>query len=249
MNKLISADIPRVLRSKITIILVILTAFMAFASVMTASMEADEGMPVFPIASSNLVLFLSMLTPVFSGGLSIMLISGEFSSGVIRNKFIMGHKRRDVLLSWAVIYSVTTLLTYAVYVGTFFIAVKAAGIAVPSGNAGNIAVNLLILLLFVMKFQMFSLLMVCIYPDAKTAVICYLLNNATIVPMMLASLNNENSKAMKFLSRIFIFGYTNGSFTLFSKPDKPWLTAVLIAALSALYMVLADMYFRRKDLK
>ena len=91
--------------------------------------------------------------------------------------------------------------------------------------------------------------MVCIYPDAKTAVIVYILNNVTMVPLMLASMSDEKSKAVKFLSRIFIFGYTSGDFTLLDKPDKPWLTALLITALGVVYFILALVYFRRKDLK
>ena len=143
----------------------------------------------------------------------------------------------------------TTLLTFAVYIGAYFAALAAFGADLSSADAGNVALNLLTLLLFSMKFQMFSFLMVCIYPDAKTAVIVYILNNVTMVPLMLASMSDKKSKAVKFLSRIFIFGYTSGDFTLLDKPDKPWLTALLITALGVVYFILALVYFRRKDLK
>ena len=249
MTKLISADIPRVLRSKILYIILLLTVIMGVASVLVVFSETDEAKAVFPIASNNLVLFLSMLMPVFSGGLSIMLISGEFTSGVIRNKFIMGHSRRSVLMSWAAIYSATTLLTFIVYVGAFFLSLNIFGADLSGIRAGDVAVNLLILMLFVMKFQMFSFLMTVIYPDAKTAVICYILNNATIVPLMLASMSEKKSWLMKFLSRILILGYTNGDYTLMTKPDKPWLTALMIVALGAVYLILAEVHFRKKDLK
>ena len=178
-----------------------------------------------------------------------MLISGEFTSGVIRNKFIMGHSRRSVLMSWAAIYSATTLLTFIVYVGAFFLSLNIFGANLSGIRAGDVAVNLLILMLFVMKFQMFSFLMTVIYPEAKTAVICYILNNATIVPLMLASMSEKKSWLMKFLSRILLLGYTNGDYTLMTKPDKPWLTALMIVALGAVYLILADVHFRKKDLK
>ena len=249
MNKLIMADLPRILRSKLIVIVALLTVFMAAASVFVVFSETDDKALIFHIGSNNLIMFMSMMMPVFSGGISIMLIAAEFSSGIIRNKFIMGHKRTDILLSWGIIYTITTLITYVLYIGTFFIGLLAVDADFTGVDAGNVMTNLLIIMLFVLKFQMFSFLMVCIYPDAKTAVICYLLNNCTMVPLMLLSLSDENSKGIKFLSRIFIFGYTNNDFTLASAPDKPWLTALLIIALSAVYCILAAAYFKRKDLK
>ena len=249
MNKLISAEIPRVLRSKILYIVLILSAFMAVASILTAFAETSDTAAIFPIASSNMVMFLSIMMPIFSGGLSIMLIAAEFSSGVIRNKFIMGHSRRSILLSWCVIYSLTTLITYMIYTGVFFLTLLVIGADLAAVDVGNVIVNILILFLFVMKFQMFSFLMVCIYPDAKTAVISYLLNNLTMVPFMLLTLSNENSKVIQFLSRIFIFGYTIDSASLLREPDKPWLTVVCIIGLSAVYLILTDLHFRKKDLK
>ena len=249
MNKLIMADLPRILRSKLIVIVALLTVFMAAASIFTVFSETDDKALIFHIGSNNLIMFMSIMMPVFSGGISIMLIAAEFSSGIIRNKFIMGHKRTDILLSWGIIYTITTLITYVLYIGTFFIGLLAVDADFTGVDAGNVMTNLLIIMLFVLKFQMFSFLMVCIYPDAKTAVICYLLNNCTMVPLMLLSLSDENSKGIKFLSRIFIFGYTNNDFTLASAPDKPWLTALLIIALSAVYCILAAAYFKRKDLK
>ena len=249
MSKLIYADIPRVLKSKILYLILILTAFMGVASVATVLLESEDKAALFPVASNNFAMFMSVMMPVFSGGLSIMLIAAEFSGGIIRNKFIMGHSRTNILMAWSVIYTFFTILTFLLYVGVFFIALLAAGADFTGVDSGSVIINLLIVLLFSLKFQMFSFLMICIYPDAKTAVICYLLNNITLVPLMLASLSDENSKAMQFLSRIFIFGYTNGEYTLSTEPDKPWLTVLLIALLAAVYMVLAILYFNKKDLK
>ena len=249
MNKLISADFPRVIKSKLIWIVMFLTVFMAAASVFVVFSETDDKALIFYIGSNNLTLFMSMMMPIFSGGISIMLIAAEFSSGTIRNKFIMGHKRTDILLSWGITYTITTLITYVIYIGTFFIGLLAVGADFTGIDTGNVMTNLLIIMLFLLKFQMFSFLMVCIYPDAKTAVICYILNNCAIVPLVLLSLSDEKSKGVQFLSRIFILGYTNGDFTLASAPDKPWLTALLIIALSAVYCILTVVYFKKKDLK
>ena len=249
MSKLIFADIPRVLRSKIFYIVLFITAFMAAASVLVTFADTDNKQMVFLVSSNNLAMFISILMPVFSGGLSIMLISGEFSSGIIRNKFIMGHRRPAVLLSWTVIYSLTTVLTYIVYVGSYLITLKAVGTDLSEFDTGVIAVNFLLIFLFLMKFQMFSLLMVCIYPDAKMSVITYLLNNLTMVPLLMFSINNADNKAVKFLSRIFIYGYIGDGYSLITKPDKPWFSAVCILTLSVIYMVLAGLYFNKKDLK
>ena len=249
MSNLIFADLPRVLRSKILYVVLILTAFMGAASVFTVLLENDDKAMIFPVASNSIVMFISMMMPVFSGGLSIMLIAAEFSSGIIRNKFIMGHKRSHILLSWGIIYTLFTLLTYILYIGVFFIALTVAGVDFSGVDFGNVFMNLFIVLMFALKFQMFSFLLVCIYPDAKSAVIAYVLNNITIVPLMLLSMSDEKSRLIKFLSRIFIFGYTDGEFTLMSEPDKPWFTVLLITVLSVVYMVLALLYFNRKDRK
>ena len=248
MNKLMSADIPRIIRSKILYAALLLTVFLGAASVLVVFTETDDKAAIFPIASNNLVMFLSMMLPIFSGGFSIMLIAGEFSSGVIRNKFIMGHSRTSILFSWCALYSVTTAVTFLLYIGTFFLTLNVIGAEMPS-DMGTVFLNIGVIFLFAMKFQMFSLLMVCIYPDAKMAVICYLLNNITMVPLMLLSMYDEDSAAIKFLSRIFIFGYTTGDYTFLTKPDKPWLTAVCIVMLSVVYMILANACFKRKDLK
>lgn len=249
MNKLIMADLPRLLRSKLLWIVMLLTVFLAASSILTIFAETDDKTMIFHIGSNNLILFISMMMPIFSGGISILLIAAEFSSGVIRNKFIMGHKRTDILLSWGIIYTITTLLTYVLYIASFFIGLLIAGADFTGIDTGNVAANLLIIMLFMIKFQMFSFLMVCIYPDAKTAVICYILNNCTMIPLSLMLVADEKSKGVEFLSRIFIFGYTNGDFTLASAPDKPWLTALLIIMLSAVYGILTVVYFKKKDLK
>jgi len=250
MNKLISADLPKVLKSKMFYIVLVLTVIMASCSVLTTFVETDQSEIIFLTSSNNLILFTGMLMPVFTGGLSIMIIAGEFSSGIIRNKFIMGHSRKNILSAWTIIYSFTTLLTYIIYIGSFFITLGVTGVGLSSFDGGVIATNLLIVFCFWMKFQMFSLLMVCIYPDAKTAVICYILNNCTMVPLLLASMNDTESTVMKVLSRFFIYGYTaSDNFSLAYETDKPWLTMICTLGLGAVYWLLARCYFEKKDLK
>lgn len=250
MSKLIFADLPRVFKSRLLCILLILVAVMAAASVFTIYVEEEEKQALFMLASNNIILFVSMLMPIFAGGLSIILISAEFSSGVIRNKIIMGHSRKDILLSWTVIYSLITLLTYIVYMGTFFISLAVAGADFSTCDAGTVVTNILILFLFILKFQMFSMLMVCIYPDAKNAVIVYILNSMLNLPVMLLSMSENGVKVTKALSKVFLAAYSwADGFNLDTEPEKPWLTVVCILALSAVYLILADVYFTKKDLK
>ena len=250
MSKLIYADIPRVLRSKITLGSILITIFMAAASVLTAVLDAESKGLVFRISTNNLTLFIAMLMPIFSGGVSILIISTEFSSGIIRNKLIMGHSRRSILFAWTVIYSLLTLVTYIISVSAFFITLKLNGCTIPEGNTGTIITNLILIFCFVLKFQAFSLLMLCIYPDAKLAVICYMLNNMTMLLLVFASFSQNSKKIVKALSRIFIYAYTSSDdFSFLTKPDTPWLTALCTLSLSAVYMFLAARYFAKKDLK
>lgn len=247
MSKLIHAEIHRVLKSKLLYILLFISAFIGAASVFTVSLEADENSAVFLVTSGNLVMFMTMFQALFAGGISILLIASEFSSGVIRNKLIMGHKRRDILLSWTVIYTIVTILDFAVIIAAFFITLAASGADFSGVEAECVIGNILLLLLFMVKFQMFSLLMVCIYSDQKTAVIVYLLSNMTMLPIILLSYSG-NSGLTQFFSRFFLGGFVN-NFSLNEKTDKPWLTAFCLILLSLLYLYLANAYFKKKDLK
>ena len=240
MNKLISADLPRVLKSRMLLIVLILTVAMAVGSVFSAFVESNQSETVFLTSSCNLILFTGMMLPVFTGGLSAMIIAGEFSSGIIRNKFVMGHSRKNILCAWTLI----------VYVAAFFITLGVTGVDLSSFDGCVIATNLLLVFCFWLKFQMFSLLMICIYPDAKTAVIIYLLNTCTMVPIILASMSDTQSTAMKVLSRFFIHGYTAAEgFSLAYEYDKPWLTAVCAIGLGVVYWMRARYYYEKKDLK
>lgn len=249
MNKLVFADIPRVLRSKILYGILAFAAFTGIASVITALWEANDKTLLFSAASNSLVFFLSILLPVFSGGLSVLLIANEFSSGIIRNKLIMGHKRSQILFAWGFIYSLFTILTFILFSGVFFVTLLVVGTDFTGVDFGIVSINLLIILMFALKFQTLSFLMVCIYPDEKTAAITFLLNSLTIVPLMLVSLADKQSGIERFLSRIILFGYTSNDFTLTTAPNKPWLTILLIAVLSIVYMCLALILFKRKEIK
>lgn len=250
MSKLIFADIPRVFRSKILYLIFGLSAFLGFAMAFisyTGTEKPDELLTSLYYNSSNMI---SMLMPVLFGGVSIMLISKEFSSGIIRNKITMGHSRLNIVLSWAVIYSVTTLITFILFFSALWITAAAFGTDTSSLNAVNVIAELLVLLIFAIKFQLFSILMVCIYSDAKMAVICYLLNSLFIYPFMIFSMLDKYDFIIKAGSRINLCAWgINGSGLFLTEPDKPWLTILCSIGLGALYLVLANLYFSKKDLK
>ena len=82
----------------------------------------------------------------------------------------------------------------------------------------------------------------------KMAVICYLLSNASLIPIMLASVRGENNSTVRLLSRFFFVGFID-HFQLDVTVDQPWLTALCVAALGACYLFLALAYFKRKELK
>lgn len=248
MSKLLYADMPRVFKAKAFYLILLLAAVLGSVSVIMTYMDMDDESLLFMLSSNNLVLFLSMFIALFAGGLSMLLIAAEFSGGVIRNKFIMGHRRSSILFSWTLMYAFTTLLTFIVYFGSYFITLLAFGADMSRADAGAVVTNLFLIFLFMLKFQMFSMLMICIYPDAKTAVICYILSNMSTVPSILLSVGKGNEKITRVLSRFIFGGYVN-NFNLGAKTDKPWLTAICVVMLGMAYLLVANAYFKKKDLK
>ena len=115
MSKLIFADIPMVFKSKMLYIIFGLSAFLGFAIVLISYPETETPEELLALLYYNSSNFINMLMPILFGGVSIILISKEFSSGVIRNKVTMGHSRRNIILSWTVIYSLTTLITFILF--------------------------------------------------------------------------------------------------------------------------------------
>ena len=248
MRDLLRADWPRALRSRCYRWILLFALFLGAGCVLICTVETNDRRLLLAEASNNLVMFLSMFMAVLSGALSVIAIAVEFSSGVIRNKCIIGHRRSHILFAWVLIYSMTTVLSFLAFFSAFFLALLCSGAALSQASAGAIAGNLLLILLFMLKFQMFSLLAVCIYPDVKTAVICYLLSNASLIPIMLASVDGENDEAVGLLSRFFFVGFLN-DFQLDATTAQPWLTALCVLSLGAGYLLLALAYFQRKELK
>ena len=100
MSKLIFADIPMVFKSKMLYIIFGLSAFLGFSIVLISYPETETPEELLALLYYNSSNFINMLMPILFGGVSIILISKEFSSGVIRNKVTMGHSRRNIILSW-----------------------------------------------------------------------------------------------------------------------------------------------------
>ena len=250
MSKLIFADIPMVFKSKMLYIIFGLSAFLGFSIVLISYPETETPEKLLALLYYNSSNFINMLMPILFGGVSIILISKEFSSGVIRNKVTMGHSRRNIILSWTVIYSLTTLITFILFFSALWITAAAFGINTSSLNAENLITEHLIILIYAIKFQLFSIFMVCIYSDVKTTVICYLLNNLFILPFMIFSMSDEYDFIIRAGSRINLYAWAaNGSGLFLTESDKPWLTILYSTGLGALYLVFANLYFSKKDLK
>lgn len=259
MNRLLGAEFPRAFKSKIFIISLILTAFMGFASVMTLFTSGEElpNAAMIATSSGNVVSFLSMLMPIYAGGVGIILTAGEFSSGIIRNKLIMGHSRKSIFCSWLIIYTVHTAVNFIAYFGGYFLAAAAFGIDLSILKFEAVAGNLAVMFFFMFKFMLFCMMLAMIYPDVKSAVISYMLNGLAAMPIMLIAMGNPDSKAVKILSRFFLYvslaegsgGNSSGSFNFLTCPDKPWLTIICTLGLGALYFLGGLKLFEKKEIK
>lgn len=259
MNRLLGAEFPRAFKSKIFIISLILTAFMGFASVMTL-FTSGEDLPnaaMIATSSSNVVMFLTMLMPIYAGGVGIILTAGEFSSGIIRNKLIMGHSRLSIYCSWFIVYTAHTVLSFIAYFGGYFAASAIFGIDLSVLKFEAVAGNLAVMFFFMFKFMLFCMMLSMIYPDVKSAVISYMLNGLAAMPIMLIAMVNPGSKAVKIFSRFFIYvSLTEGSgnsmsssLNFLNAPDKPWLTIICTLGLGALYFLGGLRLFEKKEIK
>ena len=104
MSKLLRADLSVLFRSKLFYGMIALCIFLP--TVTNLAVYLSEPGASLLVPSVTLTMFLSIFVGIFIGGLTLILISAEFTSGEIRNKLIMGHKRSNIFFSWIIVYSV-----------------------------------------------------------------------------------------------------------------------------------------------
>lgn len=111
MNKLIYANISRLLKSKVFILSVI-AAVIISCWIVISFYPQDENTPEYV---SDMFFNFYQLIGIFSAvGISLTL-GTEYSDGAIRNKLIIGHNRNNVYFSYLIVNIIFTMIILAVH--------------------------------------------------------------------------------------------------------------------------------------
>jgi len=250
MSKLLFADLPRIFKSKLFYILAaIAVVFPAISAIANASQLEDKS-TVLVIASGELCVNMTSLLAVFAGLFSAILIGKEFTKGVIRNKILISKKRSSILFSWTIIYTITTIIYFILIFGSLFLTLLIMGTEFKGFDGKALSLNLLIIFLYMIKFQLFSILAMCIFPDEKMAGALVVFNILTMIPLVLLQGIKSLSKIMSYISRVSYIGFVNqDEFSMMTSPNKAWLTITIIVVMSVCYMIAAIKIFNKKDIK
>ena len=114
MSKLLSTEFCK-LRGKFIAIFIITIVFAVVGVLCSMSIE---GTFYF-----GLNMYATVLGPIFCGMTGIS-ISQDFANNTIRNKFIVGHTRFNIYLSYQIVFAVLAFLMTAVFIGAYILSGK-----------------------------------------------------------------------------------------------------------------------------
>ena len=240
MNKLLTADIIRIFKGKSFYYGLFFSTLLAMFFVFINKSSNDFiGIP----DSSAL-----MILPFFTGAVIALKISSEFTSGVIRNKLIMGHSRIKIIFSWSICALIITLLFYIFFeAGTFSFAY------LLSYNLSHLETKLviknLLLLGILLLSNVFFIILICvIYEDTKSIVLMFLFEYALLFISSMGGELFSDNKTAQLLLRFFPLGQLT-VLSVTKAPDRPWLTIICALSTSIIMLVTTLAYFRKHDMK
>ncbi len=249
MSKLLRADLSVLFRSKLFYGMILLCIFLPAVTNLEAYLS-EPGAPLLA-PSVTLPMFLCLFVGNFIGGLALVLISAEFTSGEIRNKLIMGHKRSDIFASWVIVYSLEMLIAIIVFFGVFLLSGIIIGYDMSVCDFGEILMNMLVItVMFFGNSLALSILITIILPDTKAFIIFYVLYEALAVPGILLYEKYPDSIIVKIINRCFALSYlTLDDKALIVGFDEPWFTIACSLTFGVVIIAIAKLLFDRKDLK
>ncbi len=247
MTKLIRADMIRMFRSKtLRLMMLLFAGLIVLESAIVNTDDIEEGEQVF---SSVIFGMGSMLLPMFVSIGICLIIGAEFTSGGIRNKMSVGHKRESIYGSWLICSFAITLAMTVVLVIASFASALIFGIGVSDINVKATVINLLVMTVCHLSFTAVIVLFCTLFTGVKSVAVAFIYNETTmIIFSLLGETFKENDEVYKFVCRFFIQAqikfYTTAEIT-----DTPWLTALCGGSLGVLATVAGIVSFKRKDLK
>ncbi len=249
MSKLLRADLSVLFRSKLFYGMIALCILLP--AVTNLVVYASEPGASLLVPSVTLTMFLSIFVGIFIGGLTLILISAEFTSGEIRNKLIMGHKRSNIFFSWIIVYSVEMIIAILVFFGTFLLSGAIIGFDMSVCNFADILINMLVItVVFFGSSLALSILITVNLPDPKAFIILYILYEVLAMPGILLYEMYPDNIIVKIINRCFALSYLSlGNRALIVGFDEPWFTIICSLTFGVVLVVIAKLRFDRKDLK
>ncbi|MCR5479828.1 MAG: ABC transporter permease [Ruminococcus sp.] len=246
MIKLLRADMIRVFRSRILHLMMLLFAGLLFLeSAVTSGDNVQEGENAF---SSVIFGMGSVLLPMFVSIGICLIIGAEFTSGGIRNKMSVGHKRESIYGSWLICSFVITLAMVMVLVAASFLAALVFGIDVSDTNIKSTVINLLVMTACDLGFTAVIVFFAALFTGVKSVAVAFIYNETTMMIFAMLGEVYKNSEVYKLVCRFFIQAQ-NGFYSTIQTTDTPWLTALCSASLGVAATIAGIVSFRSKDLK
>ena len=246
MIKLLRADMIRMFRSRVLRLMMLLFAGLFFLE--SAIATVDNVQEVENAFSSVIFGMGSVLLPMFVSIGICLIIGGEFTSGGIRNKMTVGHKRESIYGSWLICSLVITLAMTVVLVIASFASALVFGIDMSDTNAKATVINLLVMLVCDMGFTAIIVMFATLFTGVKSVAVAFIYNETTMMIFAMLGEVYNNSEFYKLVCRFFIQAQTK-FYTTFQMTDTPWLTALCSASLGVVATIAGIVSFRRKDLK
>lgn len=246
MIKLLRADMIRMFRSRILHLMMLLFAGLFFLE--SAIATVDNVQEVENAFSSVIFGMGSVLLPMFVSIGICLIIGAEFTSGGIRNKMTVGHKRESIYGSWLICSFVITLAMTVVLVIASFASALVFGIDMSDTNAKATVINLLVMLVCDMGFTAIIVMFATLFTGVKSVAVAFIYNETTMMIFAMLGEVYNNNEIYKLVCRFFIQAQTK-FYTTFQTTDTPWLTALCSASLGVVATIAGIVSFRRKDLK
>ncbi len=246
MTKLMRADMIRMFRSRVLRLMMLLFAGLIFLeSAVVTGDDVEAGEHLF---SSVIFGMGSMLLPMFVSIGICLIIGAEFTSGGIRNKMTVGHKRESIYGSWLICSFAITLAMIVILVVSSFAAALIFGIDISDTNVKATVINLLVMTVCDLSFTAIIVFFATLFTGVKSVAVAFIYNETTMMIFGLLGEVYKKSEGYKLVCRFFIQSQTN-FYTTIEITDTPWLTALCSASLGIVVTVAGIVSFKNKDLK
>lgn len=240
MSNLLCTDMIRIFKSKALYYGLFVSALLVFLFVL---LNREDNMFAFIPEGGALCIL-----PFFIGAVIGLNISSEFTSGAIRNKIVIGHRRRNIIASWTVCFSIVAALFFLVYEITAFFSAWLFSYDLSELDAEIVFSNLLTVLILIVSNMLLSLLVCIIIEDVRSVAVMFLMQFSLMAVSIVGGVALADNKMADILFRFYPQGQMN-TLNIMTSPDKPWLTIICSTSLGISMFVLTIMYFRKHDMK